>query len=86
MMNWKQSLRHHPMIRCPKNTQQIDWRNFHAEAWFQQSCFYASLLKSHLVWVPPLDVDLLDMPQNAPKMEHLQECLLLPMHLQHTYC
>ena len=47
MMNRKQSLRDHPMIMCPKNTQTIVKGTPPAEAWFQQSCCCAPLLKSH---------------------------------------
>ena len=45
-MNRKQSLRGHPIIRCLKNTQETDRETPHAEARFQQSYCYASLLKS----------------------------------------
>ena len=47
MMNQKQSLRDHPMVRCLKNVQTTDRAVPPAEAWFQKSCYYASLLKSH---------------------------------------
>ena len=44
---WFESSRDHPMIRCHKYIQQTDRGPSHTEAWFQQSCCYASLLKSH---------------------------------------
>ena len=47
MMKQKRFLRGHPIIRCPKNTWQIDRGKPDAEARFQQSCCYAPLLKSH---------------------------------------
>ena len=47
MMNRKQSLKDHSMIRCPKNMQQTDRGTPHTEAWFQQSYCHASLLKLH---------------------------------------
>ena len=48
MMNRKQFLRDHPMIRYLKNTQQTNKGTTpYIEAWFQQSCCCASLLKSH---------------------------------------
>ena len=46
MMKQKRFLRGHPIIRCPKNTWQIDRGKPDAEARFQQSCCYAPLLKS----------------------------------------
>ena len=49
MMNWKQSLRAHPMVSCPKSKQQNERGTPHVEVWFQQSRSYASLLKLHFI-------------------------------------
>ena len=47
MISLKQTLRDHPIMRCPKNKQKTDRWTPNAEVWFQQSCCYAPLLKSH---------------------------------------
>ena len=44
-MNRNQSLKDHSKIRCPQNMQQTNRRTSYTEAWFQQSYWYASLLK-----------------------------------------
>ena len=45
-MNRKQSFSEHLTIKCPKNTQKMERGTPHVEVQFQQSCCYASLLKS----------------------------------------
>ena len=45
-MSRKQSFSEHLTIKCPKNTQRMERGTPHAEVQFQQSCCYASLLKS----------------------------------------
>ena len=59
MMNQKQSLRDHPMIRCPQNTQQTDGRTPHTEAHASSLKLLFSMNASNLC-------------RHIPKMEHLQ--------------
>ena len=73
MMNRKQYLRDHPLIRCPKNMQATDRETSPAESWFQKSCCYESLPKSHFGLGAPSPADLLHMPQNTLKAKHLRE-------------
>ena len=63
------------MIRCHKSNQQTDTGTPHSEASFQQSCFYASLLKLLFGMgapAPSLYIDSPHMPQNTPKMKRLR--------------
>ena len=71
MMNQKHSLTDHPIIRCPKNTQTTDRETPPAEAWFQQNCCYASLLKLHFGMGAPFTCRFAAYAQNTPKMKHL---------------
>ena len=80
MINRKQSLRDHPIIRCPERTQQTDRGTPHTEVCFQQSCCYASLLKSHLGTGAPPQIYRI-YPKTFIK-RNTSEGLFL-MHLQH---
>ena len=68
----KWSLRDHPMIKCTKNTQQINRGTPQAEAWFQQSSCYASLLKLLFGMGAPAPCRFSTYAQNPPKTKHLQ--------------
>ena len=62
MMNRKQSLRDHLIIKCPKNTQQIDRKITHADAWFNQTA-PTHLYSNHTsACVPPPLVDSPNIP------------------------
>ena len=68
----KQPLRDHSMIKCTKNTQQINRGTPQAEAWFQQSSCYASLLKLLFGAGAPAPCRFGTYAQNPHKMKHVQ--------------